>query len=323
VKRFVCAALCGILCFGFLGCSAKRTHESDGKLKVVATLFPYYDFVRQVGGEDVDVTLLVPAGRETHSFEPTPLDVITVSEAQVFVYNGGESEFWVDRVLESAGGDIPYILCGMDLIDDALEEEAIVDGQVVTEETHDHEHDHDEEEEEYDEHIWTSPVVAKTLCRGICDTLCGADETHAEVYRQRTEAYLAELDALDEQFRRAVAAGDHQQLVFGDRFPLLYFCREYGLSYSAAFHGCSSDTEPSLRTMKNLIDKVEKEKIPVIYTIELSSGKVAAAISEATGASVRTFHSCQNVTRQEFDAGETYLSLMEKNVQVLREGLGA
>ena len=274
----------------------------------------------QIGGDDVDVTLVVPAGRETHSFEPTPMDVIRISQADVFIYNGGESEQWVTDILDAAGEDIPCVLSMMDAAE--LHEEELVEGMQSGTSAHDH-HDHDEDEEEieYDEHIWTSPVTAMALCRAITDGLCQADPDHADSFRARLTDYLAALGALDGTFREIVAEGSRNLLVFGDRFPLLYFCREYGLDYRAAFHGCAGDTEPSLTTLKYLIDLVNEQHIPVVYTIELSSRKVAKAIAETTGAQVRTFHSCQTVSRAEFDAGVTYLQLMEANADVLREGL--
>ena len=300
------------------GCSQRPQESADGRLRVVCSLFPYYDFVRQIGGEDVDVSLLVPAGRETHSFEPTPLDVIRVSEADVFVYNGGESEVWVENILGAAGEKIPHVLRMMDYAD-ALEEE-FTEG--MQQSGHDHDHDEDDSDEiSYDEHIWTSPVQAQTLCRAIADTLCAADPAHAADYQARLTQYLAQLQALDASFREVAANGQRNLLVFGDRFPLLYFCRTYGLNYRAAFHGCAGDTEPSLATLKYLIDRVESEQIPVVYTIELSSQKIADAIAETTGAQVRTFYSCQTVSRADFDRGETYLSLMQKNVEALKEGL--
>ncbi len=317
-KRIFCAILVLFL-LAASGCTAPQDKE-DGRLQVVCSLFPYYDFVRAIGGEHVIPSLLIPAGRETHSFEPTPLDVIKVAEADVFIYNGGESEYWVSEILGAAGQDIGEVVCMMDHID-ALEEE-IVDGM----QGHGHEHDHHNDDEHhheitYDEHIWTSPVGAKELCRAICEALCRADSAHADTYRANLNAYLTELDKLDGAFRAVVDDAARCTLVFGDRFPLLYFCKTYGLDYRAAFHGCAGDTEPSLATLKYLIDKVSDEEIPVIYTIELSSRKVADAIAETTGATVRTFHSCQTVTRQEFDEGATYLSLMWGNVSVLKEGL--
>ncbi len=317
MKRFLAVLLALTLAVGLCGC-ADRQKAEDGRLQVVCSVFPYYDFARQIGGDDVDVTLLVAAGKETHSFEPTPLDVITLSQADVFLYNGGESEAWVDDILSAAGENIAVTLPLMPQVSALAEEWA--EGMEGAHDEHDHE-THDSDDIEYDEHVWTSPVLAKALCRAICDALCQADPAHQEDYQARLTDYLAQLDQLDAAFREVVEAGHRRLLVFGDRFPLLYFCKEYGLDYRAAFHGCASDTEPSLATLKYLIDKVEDEKIPVVYTIELSSRKVADAIAETTGAKVLTFHSCQTVSRAEFDGGATYLSLMERNVKALREGL--
>jgi zinc transport system substrate-binding protein len=319
MRRLLSGLLALVLAASLTACGQPPLPE-DGKTQVVCTLFPYYDFARQIGGDDVDVTLVVPAGRETHSFEPTPMDVIRISQADVFIYNGGESEQWVTDILDAAGEDIPCVLSMMDAAE--LHEEELVEGMQSGTSAHDH-HDHDEdgEEIEYDEHIWTSPVTAMALCRAITDGLCQADPDHADSFRARLADYLAALETLDGTFRQIVAEGSRDLLVFGDRFPLLYFCREYGLDYRAAFHGCAGDTEPSLATLKYLIDLVDEQHIPVVYTIELSSRKVAKAIAETTGAQVRTFHSCQTVSRAEFDAGVTYLQLMEANADVLREGL--
>ena len=320
MRRICAGVLAAVLALTLMGCGRQQRPE-DGRLNVVCTLFPYYDFVREIGGDAVNVQLLVPAGRETHSFEPTPLDVIAVSEADVFLYNGGESELWVEEILGAAGESIPYRLAMMDCVE-TYREEYVEGMQGGHDHAHEDEHEHDhghgdgdghlhdghEEEIEYDEHIWTSPVNAMALCRAISDVLCEADPDNAEGYRARLEGYLAELEALDETFRDIVDGAARKLLVFGDRFPLLYFCREYGLDYRAAFHGCSGDTEPSLATLKYLIDVVRKQEIPVVYTIELSSQKVAEAIAETTGAQVRTFHSCQTVSRAEFDSCLLYTS---------------
>ena len=320
-KRLFALLLALTLAAGLCGC-ADRQKVEDGRLQVVCSVFPYYDFARQIGGDDVDVTLLVAAGKETHSFEPTPLDVITLSQADVFLYNGGESEAWVDDILSAAGENIAVTLPLMPQVSALAEEWA--EGMEGAHDEHDHDHDHethDSDDIEYDEHVWTSPVLAKALCQAICDALCQADPAHREGYQARLTDYLAQLDGLDAAFREVVEAGHRRLLVFGDRFPLLYFCKEYGLDYRAAFHGCASDTEPSLATLKYLIDKVEEEHIPVVYIIELSSRKVAQAIAETTGAKVLTFQSCQTVSKRDMDAGATYLSLMWQNVQALKEGL--
>ena len=325
MRRRIAALLLALLLAAALGGCGSRPAADDGRLQVVCSTFPYYDFVRQIGGDDVAVTLLVPAGRETHSFEPTPLDVISLSEADVFFYNGGESEQWVTDILSAAGENIQVTEALMPRV--SLLAEELAEGMEGSE-THDEHghadhdgHDHDRDEIAYDEHVWTSPVLAQTLCQVICDDLCLADPDHEDTYRSRLTDYLAELTALDQAFRDTVAAGNRRLLLFGDRFPLLYFCREYDLDYRAAFHGCASDTEPSLATLKYLIDKVAQEDIPVVYTIELSSRKVAQAIAETTGARVLTFQSCQTVSRADFDDGATYLSLMRHNVEVLKEGL--
>ena len=321
-KRILALLLATAVALPLCACAPAGEEAEDGRLQVVCSLFPYYDFVREIGGAYVSPRLLVAAGREAHSFEPTPMDVIRVSRADVFVYNGGEGEQWVDEILSSAGENIPTVLRMMDYAD-TLTEEPLAGHDDHDHADHDHEHDddHDSDDIEYDEHIWTSPVQAMKLCRAICDALCAADPAHAAVYRSNLENYLGQLAELDVAFRQVCSEKKRSLLVFGDRFPLLYFCREYGLDYRAAFHGCSSDTEPSLYTLKFLIDKVAQDKIPVVYALELSSQKVAQAIAETTGARVMTFYSCQTVSAEDFAAGAGYLSLMRRNVDALREGI--
>ena len=321
-KRILALLLAAAVALPLCACAPAGEEAEDGRLQVVCSLFPYYDFVREIGGAYVSPRLLVAAGREAHSFEPTPMDVIRVSRADVFVYNGGEGEQWVDEILSSAGENIPTVLRMMDYAD-TLTEEPLAGRDDHDHADHDHEHDddHDSDDIEYDEHIWTSPVQAMKLCRAICDALCAADPAHAAVYRSNLENYLGQLAELDVAFRQVCSEKKRSLLVFGARFPLLYFCREHGLDYRAAFHGCSSDTEPSLYTLKFLIDKVRQQDIPVVYALELSSRKVADAIAETTGATVETFYSCQTVSQADWAAGEGYVSLMRRNVAALREGI--
>ncbi len=316
MKKYIAVLLCVVMVFSLCGCAERQA--DDGRLQVMCTLFPYYDFVRAIGGDEVNVSLLVTPGKETHSFEPTPLDVVKLSQSDVLICNGGMDEVWVDDILSAAGENIAQVVKLLDEV--ALLEEEIAEG--MEHDAHDH-HDHDGHEQhiEYDEHIWTSPVVCMELVEVICEALCRADEENAALYRERTADYIAELETLDADFDAVTERAERRIMIFGDRFPLLYFCRTYGLDYRAAFQGCAGDTEPSLATLKYLIDKVGSEGIPVVYTMELSSGKIAEAIAETTGAQVRTFHTCQSITRQDFEAGETYLSLMRRNIEVLKEGL--
>lgn len=341
MKRIASFFLALALAFSLTACTVPVEKADDGKLQIVATLFPYYDFARAIVGDRADVTLLLSPGREAHSFEPTPLDAVTISESDVFLYNGGEGEYWVDSMLGAAGENIAVVARMMDYVD-ALDEEYVEGMQGADGHDHDHEHgshddhddhddhDHDHEEDEhdsdeveYDEHIWTSPKNAVVLCRAVCDAICRADAENAAFYRANCENYCAQLEDLDARFAALCESAPRRLLIFADRFPMLYFCREFGLDYRAAFHGCSGDTEPSLATIKFLIDKVEDENIPVVYTIDFGTRKVAAVVSECTGAAIETLYSMQTVSRADFDAGETYLTLMERNFEALRKGLNA
>lgn len=335
MKRIFSLLLALALALSLCACAAPAETADDGKLQIVTTLFPYYDFARAIAQDRADVTLLLSPGREAHSFEPTPLDAVTISEADVFLYNGGEGEYWVESMLDAAGEHIAVASRMMDYVD-ALNEEYVEGMQGADGHDHDHEHgshddhdhdheegEHDSDEIEYDEHIWTSPKNAVVLCRAVCDAVCRADAGNAEFYRANCENYCAQLEDLDARFAALCESAPRRLLIFADRFPMLYFCREYGLDYRAAFHGCSGDTEPSLATIKFLIDKVEDEDIPVVYTIDFGTKKVAAVVSECTGAAIETLYSMQTVSRADFDAGETYLTLMERNFEALRKGLNA
>lgn len=319
LKR-ICALLCTAgLCLALLaGCGAAApAPDEGGKLKVVATIFPYYDFARAIGGDRLELSLLLTPGRESHSYEPTPLDVVSIQEADVFLYNGGEGEYWVDETRENMDVGDQLAVRMMDFVD-AMEEE-LAEG-MEAEPAHDATAI-DSDEIEYDEHIWTSPVNAQRLATAICDAFCQADPDGAELYRKNCADYVAQLQTIDGEFRDVMADAKRTTMVFGDRFPLLYFCKTYGIAYRAAFQGCSADTEPSAKTLAFLIDKVKTEDIPVVYHLELSSEAISDAICEATGAKSLLFHACHNLSQAEFEAGVTYLDLMEANVAALREGL--
>lgn len=333
-------AACLLLTAGLSGCRRAEDRwnrgaeeTTDGRLHVVTTLFPYYDFLRQIAGDRVRLTLVVPAGMDSHSFEPTPADMITIQNADILVCNGGAMEQWVSRVTESFGdGPGPgRVVTMMDCVDVVQEE--LVEGMEAGGHSHEEGHDHgaaegeDEDDDgheveiEYDEHIWTSPRNAVRMTEVLTEVLAEENPENAAFFRKNGAAYEEKLKKLDQEFQDIVEAGNRRLLVFGDKFPLRYFFDAYGLSYRAAFSGCSTDTEPSARTIAYLIDKVREDQIPVIYYLELSSPRVAEIIGEETGAEPLLFHSCHNLTRRQFESGVTYLELMEQNAVNLRKGL--
>ncbi|MDR2537862.1 MAG: metal ABC transporter substrate-binding protein [Treponema sp.] len=289
---------------------AKQDAVPAGHLSVVTAVFPAYDFVREIAGSDVSVSILLPPGMESHSFEPTPQDIVRIQNSALFICVGGESESWVERVLSSMDTSRMRIVRMIDCVQ-ALEEE-VVEGMQVEEE---------EEELAYDEHVWTSPRNAVRIVEQITAALVALDTQNAAAYQQRTAAYLAELETLDAVFRNAAASGTRKTIVFGDRFPFRYLAEEYGLSYFAAFPGCSTETEASAATVAFLIRKIREEHIPVIFHIELSNERMADMISEETGAAKRLLHACHNISKRDFDQGRTYLDIMNQNVINLREAL--
>jgi zinc transport system substrate-binding protein len=468
--------------------------NDNGKVTVVTTVFPPYDFIREIAGTNVNLTMLLPPGAESHSFEPTPQDIIKIQRSDIFIYVGGESDAWVDRILSTVNTGATKIISLMDCVD-VVEEEIVEGMQEEDEHEHSHEHEeftvedikdraltdwagnwqsvyphlldgtlnpvmehhaesgektaseyyeeykahyvtdldrvvitadsmtfyrngvsararyvyrgtgviteddgglwvrykfevrgnppqgapryimfsdhlhapaktehfhmyssdrsfdelmadtnpvnyptyysanltkgalvaemigHDHEEAELDEHVWTSPRNAKRIVEKISAALYEADPVNAPDYQAKTAAYLEKLDGLDAMFRDVVSGGRRKPLVFGDRFPFRYFADAYGLSYFAAFRGCSTETEASAATIAFLINKVRDEKIPVVFHIELSNEKIADTICEATGAKKLLFHAAHNVTKRDFDQGITYLEIMTKNTENLKEAL--
>lgn len=314
-KILILFLLCS-LSFQLSGCG-NMTSGRDGRLKVVSTIFASYDFARQIGGTVADITMLLKPGVESHSYEPSPKDIVTIQECDIFIYTGGENDAWVDSILETMDTTHMTIIKMMDLVD--TYEEETVEGMEIHEHTEDDEHEHDHEE--LDEHVWTSPVNAITICEAITKAFIDADSDNGDVYEANSKAYIKELKKLDETFRKIVGTSDRRVVVFGDRFPLRYFVEEYNLEYYAAFPGCSSETEASAATIAFLIDKVKEEEIPVVFKIELSSDSMANTIAEDSGAKVLTFNTCHNITSEEFENGENYLTLMYKNANALKEAV--
>ena len=278
--------------------------QAEGKLSIVCTDFPCYDLARQAAGELAEATMLLKPGVEAHSFEPTPADILQIGEADLFVYIGGESDAWADSILSGFdGGDAPATLRMMDAVEDLIEEEDADHGP------------------EYDEHIWTSPVNAMRMENAVADALCRLDAANAREYLDNASDYNTRIAAIDDEIRTLVSGAKRRTLVFADRFPFIYFVREYGLDYLAAFPSCTADTEPSAQIVMSLIERVAGEKLPAIYTIEMSTQAIARTVAEETGAEILTLQSMQTLSQADFDAGASWVTLMEQNVEALRKGL--
>ncbi len=348
---------------GMAGCGKTTEKEDNYRLKIVTSLFPYYDMARAVIGDvkGIDLKMTVTPGQDSHSFEPTPSDVIQMENADVLIYNGGSLETWIDTLLDSLNNKNQIQMKMMDYVD-VLNEE-IVEGMDTRFEEHDHdEHSHKEdnhnkekhkedshseenhkednhsedssndsefhnedsegEHEETDEHIWTSPVNEIIMTEKICETLSKALPEEKENFQKNAESYISQLKELDNEFRTIVENAKINEIIFADKFPLQYFAKEYGLKYYAAFPGCGSDMEPSAKTIGFLVDKIKEDNIKAVFYLELSSHIVADAIETDTGAKPLQFNSCHNITQKQFDSGVTYVDLMKENVNNLKIALG-
>ncbi len=301
----------------------------SGKIQIVATLFPQYDFAKQIAGEKADVTLLLPPGVESHSFEPTPSDIVRINQSDLFLYTGKYMEAWSEKIIGSMkdSGSESLVL-------DLSKNIALVNTEEIeaghhhsdAEESEEHHHGNEAEQghghqHQYDPHIWTDPMNAKLMAADIRDALCTIDPANKGYYNANAERYLAELDALDAEFRSVVRDGKRNKILYGSRFPFYYFAKRYRLDYGAAFDSCSSETEPSARAVAGLIKEIREEKIPVVYYAEMEDPKVARSICSETGTKMLLLHSCHNVTKEEMEQGATYLSLMKQNAENLKEGL--
>lgn len=302
-----------ILC----GCTQKDNLQktSDGRLKVIATSFPQYDFVREIAGDKVDLSMLISPGAEVHTFEPTPKDIMNISSADIFVYTGGESDEWAKSILDSTENSKLEIISFMDSVN--LYEEEHSEGM----QTEEHGETGEAEETEYDEHVWTSPKNAMKIAQHIADVLCKSDFSNSESYRANCQRFVSELSDLDQKLTNVVADAKRKTIVVGDRFPFLYLAKDYGIEYFAAFPGCASNTEASASTIAYLINKVKDEEIPAVFHIEFSNEKIADTICESTGAKPLLLHSCHNVSKDDFESGVTYLDLMKQNIENLSEAL--
>lgn len=306
-RRILAGLLAAVFCGSFTACGTNSV-AGDGKLTVVATNFALYDFARAVCGDTCDVRMLLSPGSESHDFEATLADIALLAETDVFVYVGGESEEWVPDVLEAAGAADVTQVCAIDLVETYI--------NAGTESGHEHSED-DGHHHEIDEHVWTSIPNAITIMEAIGEAVLKEDEW----FEADNDAYISELLDIDAEIRGIVDTAARDTVIFADRFPFRYFTEEYGLSYCAAFDGCSSAVEPSLSVVNTLIERVNETGSDTVFSIEFSDRKTAEAVAAETGCDILEFHSAHNVSRADFESGITYADIMRQNAENLKLAL--
>ncbi len=283
----------------FCSCDAPETSG----FSIVAVNFPAYDFAKNVVGDIGNVTLLLPPGGESHTYEPTAKDIIKISNCDVFIYNGSESDHWVDDILSSLE-NTPKLIKMMDFVEVCPEE-----------------HHHDGHNHEIDEHIWTSLKNSKKIVRGITDALCDNYREYEGIFTDNAEEYISKINEIDEDFKTLFQNSKRNTIVVADRFPFTYFAEDYGLNYYSAYHSCTEDSEPTPTVIGRLIDCVKAENIPIIFYIEFSNMRVATAVAEDTGAKTAELHSCHSVTKQQLKDGITYVDIMKNNYKAIKEAV--
>lgn len=306
------------LCFISTACNQRTNRYEDldsEKITIIATLFPQYDFAKEIAKDYANVVLLLPPGMESHSFDPSPADIIAIGNADIFLYTGAYMETWAADIISGINTEKVYVK-------DVSEHISLVKEEEIEAE-HEEEHGHIQQghNHEYDPHIWTNPIYAMTMVENIRDILIEADPKHKEEYEENAAAYLEKLQELDRAFREIVQNGSRNRIFFGGRFAMYYFAKEYGISYESAYDSCSSETEPSAKAVAHIVDEMREEHIPVIFYEELVDPKIARTISQETGSEMLLLHSCHNVTKNELESGISYLQLMWNNVENLKKGL--
>ncbi len=290
--------ICLICLLTLCGCAPKGMQTQGDKISVVTTIFPLYDFARAVGGDNVDLKMLIRAGTEVHSYDPLPSDMVAASECDAFFYIGGESDKWVETLLSGADINSLALINEVELIHE------------------DHHHDH-----EGDEHIWTSPKNAVLMVESICDFLCELDPKNATEYQENSSNYIQKITAASAEIKSAVSAVESPFILVADRFPFAYLTHEFGIEYEAAFGGCATSTDISLKTMARLTEVIDERSIKAVYCTEMSNRNIADALSKQTGVKVLELHSAHNVTLDDFENEITYVDILYQNINALKEGL--
>ena len=320
MKKILSVCLAVLLCAGLLAsCGTGTEFAKSDKLQIVTTIFPVYDWVRQIAGNKADIVMLLDSGTDLHSYQPTADDLVQISRCDLFIYVGGESDEWTQDALESTSSNSRLAINLLEVLGGAVKEEEVKPGMQTEEEEED-----EEEGPEYDEHIWLSLRNAAVLCRAIADTLGKLDETNKTEYTANCNAYLDKLNALDQEYQAAIGAATVKTMLFGDRFPFRYLADDYGLDYYAAFVGCSAETEASFETIVFLANKVDELGLHAILQIESADGSIAETVRQNTRAkdqTILTLNSMQSVTAQGVEDGAEYLAIMQENLPVLEQAL--
>ncbi|SEG12328.1 zinc transport system substrate-binding protein [Eubacterium ruminantium] len=344
-KMLAVLIMLSVSVMSFASCGSKKSNaEGSGKIKIVCTIFPEYDWVKELikGREEhFDLTLLMSNGADLHNYQPTAEDILKISECDLFIYVGGESDEWVDDALKEAHNKNMVVLDLMDILGDRAREEELVEGmQGEDEDDHDHEdaddhdhedadehdHEHEDGEIEYDEHVWLSLTNAQVVAEKIEEKISSLDkdEDAAKTYKNNLDEYVNKLKELDGRYKETVASAKNKTVVFGDRFPFRYLVDDYGINYYAAFIGCSAETEASFKTVTFLAEKVDEYNLGTVLTIETSDQSIAKTIINNTknkDQKILTLDSMQGVTGKEAEGGKNYLQIMEDNLAVLSEAL--
>ena len=295
MKKLTAVLLIVLIAFSLSGCVNNESTD-NGKIKIISTIFPQYSFAKEIAGDKAEVSMLLPPSAESHSYEPSPKDIISVSESDLFIYVGGNSDNWIEEMLGSLDKQ-PELLKAFDCV------ELIGD------------------EHGYDEHVWTSPENARLISSAICEKLCSLSPENEQYFKNNLKEYIEKLEELDREFYDVCENSKRETLIFGDKFPFRYFAQRYGLECYSAYSDCGSEAEPSARMVAELTDRVKNENIPAVLYIEFSNQKVADSIAESAKAKAMELHSCHNVTKEQLENNVTYISLMKQNLNVLKEAL--
>ena len=277
--------------------------KENSKLKITTTIFPYYSFVKEICGDKADIQMLIKPGSESHTYDPTTQEILKIQNSDIFIYTGGESDAWVETALKSIDTSNLKIIKAIDFV------------EPVNSKHHEHSHNN-----LYDEHIWTSLKNAILITEKISDVICGINTENTEFYKENTSTFIKKLSDLDKEFKTSIDSTD-KTVIFADRFPFTYFAKDYNLNYISAFPSCSEESEPSVQTISQIINTIKNENISSIFYIEFSNQKIADTVIKETGTNKLLFHSCHNITKEDFEAGVSYLSLMQQNLTNLKEAI--